>query len=244
MSRDPEGMVRALVDAAREGPSPDEVGRLRARLVPQLQPPPPATPASPASSGAGLVGMVLLVGSLAAGGAAFLALRAEPEPAPGRPHQVREAPLAAPAAPAVSEPVSSAPPAPLAPRRIRPRSHGSTPEGAVSPAPLAPATAVALVAPPAPPAAVPEGPDEVALLREAQDLIHSSPQGSLARVAEHERRFPNGVLTQEREVIAVEALVRVGHHAAARTRADRFLARYPRSALRRKVEELLERAAP
>jgi hypothetical protein len=53
---------------------------------------------------------------------------------------------------------------------------------------------------------------------------------------EHKRRFPSGALAQEREVIAIEALNRIGDGDGARKRAKEFETSYPGSAHRRKVE--------
>jgi hypothetical protein len=44
---------------------------------------------------------------------------------------------------------------------------------------------------------------------------------------------------QEREVIAVEALLRAGRREEAQARFQRFLERHPRSAHRRRLEDLL-----
>jgi hypothetical protein len=44
-----------------------------------------------------------------------------------------------------------------------------------------------------------------------------------------ERDEPNGLLAQEREALAIEALAALGRRDAARARADAFLERYPRS---------------
>jgi hypothetical protein len=54
---------------------------------------------------------------------------------------------------------------------------------------------------------------------------------ALAAVTEHERRYPNGLLVQEREVMAVRALALLGRSDEARARADRFRSRFPSSLL-------------
>jgi hypothetical protein len=54
---------------------------------------------------------------------------------------------------------------------------------------------------------------------------------ALAATSEHERRFPDGILAQEREAMAVRALAMLGRMDEARARADRFHARFPGSAL-------------
>ncbi len=46
----------------------------------------------------------------------------------------------------------------------------------------------------------------------------------------------SGVLTPEREVIAVEAPARLGRNAEARRRGERFLERWPMSVHRSRVE--------
>jgi outer membrane protein assembly factor BamD (BamD/ComL family) len=53
---------------------------------------------------------------------------------------------------------------------------------------------------------------------------------------EHERRFPQGKLAEERDAIRIQALVGLGQPEAARLRADAFRKRYPESLLRPAVE--------
>ena len=52
-------------------------------------------------------------------------------------------------------------------------------------------------------------------------------------------RYPGGALVQEREVIAISALAAMGRSGEARARAQRFLAAFPRSAHRRRLEVLV-----
>ncbi|MET0410142.1 MAG: hypothetical protein ABW217_02550 [Polyangiaceae bacterium] len=54
---------------------------------------------------------------------------------------------------------------------------------------------------------------------------------------EHERRFPRGSLRQEREVIAIEALKRVGAGRAAGEKASEFEQRYRGSVHQGRVRE-------
>lgn len=81
---------------------------------------------------------------------------------------------------------------------------------------------------------------ESALLQLAHDAIPTNPRRALALTGEHARRFPTGVLAQEREVIAVEALVRIGRRDEARARAATFLATYPSSAYRSRASEAID----
>jgi hypothetical protein len=48
-------------------------------------------------------------------------------------------------------------------------------------------------------------------------------------LAEHRTRFPEGLMAEEREAMAIEALVSAGQYAEARSRADAFRARSPAS---------------
>ena len=86
-----------------------------------------------------------------------------------------------------------------------------------------------------------EGPEaEVKLVQRAQDALRSSrPAEALALCNDHAKRFPNGMVTQECEVIAVEALVKTGRKDEARKRVDRFKARFPGSAASRRLDVLL-----
>jgi hypothetical protein len=103
-----------------------------------------------------------------------------------------------------------------------------------APAPTsAPASASAQARPEPTPRA---GPTEATLLRQAQAALRRDPAQALALTREHRRRFPKGALAQEREVIAIEALSRLGRSGEASKAATDFTQRYPDSAHRRKVE--------
>jgi hypothetical protein len=80
---------------------------------------------------------------------------------------------------------------------------------------------------------------ELALLKRAKAHARSAPEHALALVAEHEQRFANGALVQEREVIAIEALLAGGDREAAERRAARFFERFADSAHARRVRALL-----
>lgn len=69
---------------------------------------------------------------------------------------------------------------------------------------------------------------------------HASEAASAAR--EHRTRFPRGRLAEEREAIWIRALVRQGRDDAARTRAERFRHRYPRSIHKAAVDAAVGRA--
>lgn len=92
--------------------------------------------------------------------------------------------------------------------------------------------------PPAPAAA---SESELSLLKRARD---ADPAQALALTAEHARRFPVGVLEQEREVIAIDALLRLGRADAAAQRAKRFQTHFPGSAHARRLSALFEASIP
>jgi hypothetical protein len=85
---------------------------------------------------------------------------------------------------------------------------------------------------------------ELGLLGRAQALLDTDAVRALALTSDHERKFPNGALVQEREVIVVDALLRLGRRADAETRAADFHRRFPASVHGRRVDVLLGVAAP
>jgi hypothetical protein len=64
---------------------------------------------------------------------------------------------------------------------------------------------------------------------------------ALAAISMHQRRFPSGQLAEEREALRVRALVGLGLMAEARSAEAAFRERFPHSAVRRQVAEMLER---
>jgi hypothetical protein len=89
-----------------------------------------------------------------------------------------------------------------------------------------------------PPTASPPG--ETALLRDARLALNGEPARALALTEQHRRDYPSGGFTQEREVIAITALARLGRTSEARSRADRFRSAYPTSP----YIERIDRAVP
>lgn len=80
---------------------------------------------------------------------------------------------------------------------------------------------------------------EIELLRDARLALHSSPERALELTDEHRRLYPHGKMTQERELIAVSALVALGRRAAALSRAASFERQYPTSPYRKQMGDLL-----
>ena len=87
-----------------------------------------------------------------------------------------------------------------------------------------------------------DGPGEVELLAHARRALASDPALAQRLVRDHERRFPDGLLVEEREAIAVQALAHVGALAQARSRALSFSSRFPNSAYSGSVASALEDA--
>jgi len=78
--------------------------------------------------------------------------------------------------------------------------------------------------------------NEAELLQRAQRALVEHPSRALVLTAEHRRRFAQGALAEEREVIAIEALRRLGRERAVRERAAAFETKYPNSVHRSRVQ--------
>ncbi|HMA91716.1 MAG TPA: hypothetical protein VKP30_03475, partial [Polyangiaceae bacterium] len=81
---------------------------------------------------------------------------------------------------------------------------------------------------------------EATLLDAARAKLRTDPKRAVELTREHARRFPNGVLVQEREVIAIEALRRLGQDDAAKKRGEDFNQQYPDSAHQSKIGQTLK----
>jgi hypothetical protein len=94
---------------------------------------------------------------------------------------------------------------------------------------------------PAAPMAVPApaSPSEGALLLRARQQLVTDPASALELTDEAGRRFPEGALVPEREVLAIEALTRLGRLPSARARFAAFRARYPQSPHLARLQSLL-----
>ncbi len=110
--------------------------------------------------------------------------------------------------------------------------------------PQAPEAAAPPSAPEAPRANAPTGAlataspsrDQLTAERQLLDLARGAlereePERALDATARHERKYPNGALVQEREAMAIRALVMLGRVGEAHERADRFRTRFPQSLL-------------
>ena len=229
---DPAGLPRELVDVmsryASEGPSKEVRDAVRARLVQQVGPQP--TPRLPRFA-ATRTALTLLAGLALGGGVTAWHMQRAAEPAG----------ITAPAAPPTPPQASN--------EAIRMPAPGTT--NSAPPAATLPPDAGAQAAMPTRrrPRATPRAREvasatydsgvELELLRRARRVLATDPQRSLALTDEHAQRFGEGLFAQERELIAIEALVSDERGKDARMRAARFRARYPRSAHRERLRVLL-----
>ncbi|WP_437908754.1 hypothetical protein WME95_13250 [Sorangium sp. So ce327] len=202
-----------------------ELARTAARVA-------PLETAAGAAAGAGAtmpawIKGIFLVAAIGAGGAGLRAVLGEAPSAAAPiapPPALTDLPLerllsraegrATAGSPAADAPAADAPrPTPSALRREAPRS--------LRPAAPAPeATAAA------------DGDDlvrESNLVDASRAALAQDPEAALAALERHQAEFPKGRLAEEREFIAIRALVRLGRADEARARAAAFLARYPSS---------------
>jgi hypothetical protein len=82
---------------------------------------------------------------------------------------------------------------------------------------------------------------ELDLLRRARGAYRARDfSGALLLLAEHDRRFPQGHLAEEREALHVRSLAGAGRADEARQAAAAFAARFPRSVLLSRVTQAAE----
>jgi hypothetical protein len=214
---DASARVRDVLGTALDDdPSPRELDQLTQRLAAAL--PPGTFPSGGGGGGGGGAGGAAIAKGaavavvIAAGAGIWVATTKPPAPPPPRPEVAPAACVAV---------VESAAPLPVL---------------AVSDLPVASDT----VKPPPPrPSAAPAESESQLLTRAQEALASGSPAKALAITDEHRRVYPSGVLAEERERIAIEALVKSGDVPKARARADAFATAFPRSAYRARIDALV-----
>ncbi len=215
----PGSELGRMVGSARaDAPSAEAMARMASRLP---NGPPPGGAPTPPASGAGLSAaakLAIAVGiSLGLGAGGYVLFGGEE--APSATPRLEEAPRQV--APPPEKPTHVAPSAP-------------------APSPDVEKPAVEVEAP-AQKATKPVLPSEASILERARRNLSKDPAAALAATQEHKRLYPRGVLAQEREVIAIEALKRLKREAEAKSRAETFETEHPESAHQRKVESILEK---
>jgi hypothetical protein len=152
-----------------------------------------------------------------------------------RRHGARSATGAAPRAGTTATPAETIVPA------SAPTTPAAGAPAAAAPSPAAP-TAAATAAPP--PAAPPSKTasrlrEEAALVRQAERQLASDPAAALRLTDERRRRFPDGALDQEAEVVTIDALLRLGRRTEATMRAHAFEAAHAGSLHARRIRRLI-----
>lgn len=88
-------------------------------------------------------------------------------------------------------------------------------------------------------AAKPPLESELALLRRARAALRRDPVAALSLAQQHARDYPHGVFVQEREVLALEALLKQRRSAEAMERAERFVTEQAGSPYALRIREML-----
>lgn len=224
--------LRAIVDSAKlDEPAPERLEALRAKLAPLTVAPP--------GFGWARVGMGTLgVAAVIAGIAGWLAT-----------HEGQEVTTAP---PAEAEQVESAPPEMIRADAIEADTieaettradaieADAIEADAIAPA-ILPGHALARAPSRGQRASGDDLGEELRLLESARASLERDPAAALRATRAHARRFPNGALAEEREVLAIDAAWRLGERDRARQRAERFLARHGRSAHAEKVRQIVSR---
>lgn len=257
--------LRALLrSAADDEPSPAQLERLHERLTAAL-----AAPAAPAATGLGSKAWIAIAFVSGAAIVAAIQWARSPEsrgpgvetapvqveaPAPAPPpapsippapqYPTDRAPI--PPAPTAFDPDRSSmrelPVAPITRRPARPAPAATAATGPADPSPLSapPAAPPPAVEPRAADPPPPAPPREMELLGPAQDALRGGdPTRALALATQHADVHPTGLMTEEREAIAIEALARLDRLDHATTRLARFVTRYPQSGYRARLERLV-----
>lgn len=89
------------------------------------------------------------------------------------------------------------------------------------------------------PKIVPTSESEFDIVQRAETALASDPPRALAITGEHLRAYPSGELVQEREVIAVEALTKLGRRDDASRRARALAERFPNTPYATRLEKAL-----
>jgi hypothetical protein len=255
----PDALREALRGLGQSAPPADAVARIQRSLNTLSVPPGPEGGALLAkrfwSSGA-IKAAALTVGAVTAALVATVAMRA-PEPLPPPPPAELPAvvspslPLTAAEDSAPSpadEPVAA--PAPATRVRVQ-RRREPAPQNpssrVVMPAPAgdgvsAQVTASVGTAEPTPVAEphareehkpqLPAPEDEAGLLYRAKKAARTDRRAALQMLDQHAAHFPNGSLVEEREVLAIDLLRRMGREAEAKQRSAQFIRHFPHSSYR------------
>lgn len=233
-----EALLDALVQGEREDPSPGKLEALERRLEPFMSAPRPR--GFFASVGMRNMLLVALGAGLLAAPLYVMSSRSSAPRAPTSTPVVAAPPIPESASPAPStEPSVSVLDLPAAPFEAAPSASPKKERVTAarpSARPSAPVVAASAEKAPMNDAA---SETEGSFLRRTQSALATDPARALAMTREHASLYPRGVLLQERDVIAIDALARLGRLAEARTRAADFRAQYPKSAHLARIQTIL-----
>ena len=257
-SDSPIDLVRALELSRSELPAPEEMARIAAGLQPMLssssddasEPRARRAPASmrPVAAGATFAFKLLLAAAVAAGGLGTVLWRLRtaawhetaslvgPTPSVAAPASKQTSPTSLDLASGAPTEPATAPTSPIEAHRAQ-AAAGDRAVTAQSAAPAARPSGSEPVGGAAFPDATSAA--EAALLGRAERALASDPTRALRLTEEHLSRFPRGVLTQEREFVAIQALLGLGRRSDAAARAAQFHAHFPGSAHLRRLDLLL-----
>lgn len=138
-------------------------------------------------------------------------------------------------APARGAPALEAPPLAVAP--ATPPGDTSGASGSAREQPATRARAAREARPPDPLA-------ELALLDRARRVLAKDPQRAFALAADHQRHYAAGQFAEERELLAIEALMRLDRADAAQRRARQFRRAHPNSVHAHRLGVILSSEAP
>ncbi len=239
--------LRAFVRSRQAGPSDAALDRMAKRLATAGVLNPTRSPAGARPAATGRVAYYK-AGLLAAAVAGVLAVswdRAEGLFAVNA--EQASSKTATSPAPEVVSPTSELPVA-QAPQSVPPSAVVSVDQLPAAPSPAqginsAPAGARSTKSPAGGPEAAPRA-TELELVQRAQAALASDPSRALSLTKEHAHAYPTGELVQEREVIAVEALSRLGRNEEASRRALAFVRRFPQTPYAARLEMAIGRPLP
>jgi len=80
---------------------------------------------------------------------------------------------------------------------------------------------------------------EATLIRRARSLLTTAPAQAESVLAQHRRDYPDGVLAQERDALAIEVRIALGDREGAFRKLSRFERTYPASAHRERIRQAL-----
>ncbi len=220
-SEAPESL-REMLDSARgDVATPAEVEALAASLGPALGVAGATVGTSTGVSLAAKVGITMVIAAGLGGGWWLTRNASEPTETPAAVGQKTAPDSTAPA----PEPAAAAAAPEEEPEEEKAPAQDSPPVDEPDPAPSESATSTPKRA----------APSEASLLGAAQAALASNPKRALELTRRHRTLYPNGMLGQEREVIAIEALRRLGSKEKAKERAEKFNEEFPGSPHERKV---------